>query len=109
MDPCSGSRTEVHPLLCPVHSPLVPAAWALALGDHPDRAFVRYLLRGMTEGFRIGFRHDAPLRSAPRNMMSALQHPEVVQAYLANECALSRMLGPFPPSVVTQLPPLHVS
>ena len=50
MDPCSGSRTEVHPLLCPVHSPLVPAAWALALGDHPDRAFVLYLLRGMTEG-----------------------------------------------------------
>ena len=62
MELCSSPKTGAHPLLSPVHTPLVPAAWAVALKDHPDRAFVRYLLRGMKEGFRISFRHTAPLR-----------------------------------------------
>ena len=26
--------------------------------DHPDRRFVEYLLRGMSQGFHIGFKHD---------------------------------------------------
>ena len=97
MDTCSGCRTGVHPRLSLGHAPLVPTAWALALGDDPDRVFMRYLLRGMTEGSRVGFHHDAQLRSAPRNMISTRQHLEVVQAYLANECTLSRRLGPSHP------------
>ena len=109
MDLCSGYRGGGHPLIDSVCTPLDPRAWAVALRDHPDRAFVRYLLRGMTEGFRTGFQRTAPLRSAPRNMLSAWQHPDVVQTYLANEGSLSRMLGPFPPSTVAQLPPLHIN
>ena len=106
MDLCSGYRGGGHPLIDSVCTPLDPRAWAVALRDHP---FVRYLLRGMTEGFRTGFQRTAPLRSAPRNMLSARQHPDVVQTYLANEGSLSRMLGPFPPSTVAQLPPLHIN
>ena len=78
MDLCSTPRTERHPLLSLVHSPLDPAAWASALRDHPDRAFVRYLLRGMSEGFRIGFHRTGPLRSAPWNMLSAPRHCAVL-------------------------------
>ena len=70
---------------------------------------MRYLIRGLTEGFRIGFGSTAPLHSAPRNMLSARQHPDVVRAYLTKECALGRILGPFPPALIPQLPPLQVN
>jgi hypothetical protein len=105
MELCRNPRQQVHSVLSPVHTPLDPAAWEAALGDHPDRAFVRFLLRGMTEGFR----HTTTLRSAPRNMLSALQHPEVVHAYLLKECALGRMLGPFPASTIAHIQPLHIN
>ena len=101
LDACRDTGLRAHPLLQAVHTPLVPSAWESALRNHPDRAFVRLLLRGLTQGFRIGCCPTAPLRSAPRNMLSALQHPEVVRTYLTKECALMRMLGPFPPATAT--------
>ena len=107
------SRQALYGHLLRLQDRSAPSAQHGALSSSPnfltDRGFVRYLLRGMTEGFLIGFRDDASLRSATRKMMSALQHPEVVQAYLTNECTLSCMLGPFLPSVVTQLPLLYVN
>ena len=109
LDLCGTSGSPGHPLLSLIRSPLLPGAWNAALRNHPDRAFVRYLIRGLTEGFRIGFSSTAPLHSAPRNMLSDRQHPEVVRAYLTNECALGRMLGPFPPALIPQLPPLQVN
>ena len=56
---------------------------------------MRFLIPGIREGFRIGCHRSIQLRSASRNMHSASEHPEVVQAYLEKECALGRMLGPF--------------
>lgn len=45
--------------------------------------FVAFLLRGMTQGFRIGFDRDAViLKAAKCNMRSTGEAPEVVQAYL---------------------------
>ena len=109
MEFCHVPRQQVQSVLSTVHTPLDPVTWEAALGDHPDRVFVRFLLRGMTEGFRIGFRHTTPLWSAPRNMLSALHHPEVVHAYLLKECALGRMLGPFPASTIAHIQPLHIN
>ena len=111
LDLCRPPPSPHHPLLGTVRTPLRAAAWASALAAHPDKAFVRYLLAGIMEGFRIGFRHPAPLRSAPRNMQSALDHPDVVQAYIAAECARGRMLGLFSPLAQAQvsLPPCHVN
>ena len=86
-----------------------PRAWQSALRAHPDRAYVQYLLTGIREGFRIGFTREAPLRSASRNIPSALEHPEVIQAYLDKERSLGRMLGPFAPSDVTEPAGLHVN
>ena len=91
------------------HTPLRHSAWAKALEAHPDRAYVRYILAGISEGFRIGFRRDMTLRSAPRNMFSALEHPDVVQAYLDIECARGHMLGPFSPADRPSLPPCQVN
>ena len=86
-----------------------PKEWEVALRTHPDRAFVRLLLPGITEGFRIGFSYPAPLCSAGTNMHSAMEHPEVIQTYLEGECAKGRMLGPFSRAEAQSLPPLHVN
>lgn len=67
-----------------------------ALKTHPDRAFARYIVNGLTEGFRIGFRRGSPLISARANMPSANAHPQVVTNYLQDELAKGRMLGPLP-------------
>ena len=111
LDLCRPPPSPHHPLLGMVRTLLRASAWASALAAHPDKAFVRYLLAGIMEGFRIGFRRPVPLRSAQRNMQSALDHPDVVQAYIAAECARGRMLGPFSPSAQVQvsLPPCHVN
>lgn len=92
-----------------VCSPLNGRAWGDALRLHPDRAFVRFLLKGFKEGFRIGFHRPAPLQSASRNMGSALQHPDVVQRYLDKECSMNRMLGPYSQDEVRGLPRLHIN
>ena len=109
LDLCRPSRPRVHPLHHPVCSPLDGGAWAEALRSHPDKAFVCFLLRGFKEGFRIGFHRPAPLQSASRNMLSALQHPEVVREYLEKECSMNRMLGPYSRSEVKDMPPLHIN
>ena len=39
-----------------IRTPLQVHEWERSLRVHPDREFCQFLLRGMTEGFRIGFR-----------------------------------------------------
>ena len=90
-----------------MHTPLKAATWSQVLVAHPDKAFARYLLAGITEGFRIGFRYGSPLTSSSANMASAIQHPEVFEEYLSKELSLGRMLGPFPSSM--NLPYLQVN
>ncbi len=74
---------------------------------HPDQAYARYIHNGFRHGFRVGFQHGSPLRSASRNMPSADQHPESVNEYIHRELSKGRMLGPFSDSM--QLPPLHIN
>ena len=100
-------RPEVQRELASVHMPLKAATWSQVLVAHPEKAFARYLLAGITEGFRIGFRYGSPLTSSSANMASAIQHPEVFEEYLSKELSLSRMLGPFPSSM--NLPYLQVA
>ena len=90
-------------------TPLDPTAWEIALHDHPDRAYVRFLLTGIKEGFRIGFNQSAPLQSATANMPSALEHPQVVRKYLKEELGRGRLLGPFGAEELRSLPPLHIN
>ena len=75
----TGHNSEV---LSKVSTPLNMEAWAKALATHPDQAFARYICEGLKSGFRIGFRHGSPLKSAATNMPSAQHHPEVVQSYM---------------------------
>ena len=78
-----------------VQTPLQVERWERALRYHPDRWFADYLIRGMREGFRIGFNRQAcELKSVRRNMRSAEEFPEVVDAYLATETKAGRIIGP---------------
>ena len=92
-----------------VVSPLQPEAWEIALQPHPDKAFSCLLTEGLREGFRIGFDRRILLKPALQNMQSAHDHPEVIDAYLAKECSLGRMLGPFKTEDLTALPEYQIN
>jgi len=77
------------------------------LADHPNKPLVNFFISGMQEGFRIGFTScSTNIKSAKRNLQCAVEHPEVVESYLADEVALGRVSGPFPYSSV---PYAHIS
>lgn len=90
-----------------VSTPLNPDVWAIALSSHPDRAFARYIDKGLRTGFRICFRYNSPLRSASTNMRSAHTHPDIVAEYLQKEISRGRLLGPF--QSTDMLPQLQIN
>ena len=112
--PSTGSPSSSVPVtsfspLVPVHlvSPLQFSHFQAELCDHPDQTAAAYVLTGLREGFHIGFETSSvTLRSASSNMLSALVHPSVIDAYLETEVSHGRVAGPFtfPP-----YPNLHVS
>jgi len=59
------------PHLSAISTPLKVQEWSSLLSNHPDQQFVAYLVKGMSEGFHIGFDHSRELRSAKKNMKSA--------------------------------------
>ena len=88
---CSGAP----PQLLPVITPLQWMTWAKVLESHPDRDFSAYIVEGLRDGFRLGFNYAShTCTSAKRNMLSALQHPEVIDEYLKEETRLGRVIGP---------------
>ena len=91
-----------------IHSPLTDKLheWNVLLQPHPDRELCNFILNGLEKGFRIGFNHSHRRRSSSHNLLSCLEHPDVVQEYIDKECARGRVLGPFPRS---SMPHLHVS
>ena len=92
-------------MLSPLHEKA--SVWFQCLVNHPDVAFAAYITLGITNGFRIGHsKVVTQLRTNPRNLMSALVHPEVVQDYLDRECKAGRLVGPFKQ---TDLPMIHCS
>ena len=70
-------------------TPLQVEVWEAGLAAHPDRQFAEYILRGLRQGFRIGFDRAKTLVSATSNM--AIPHEDVVQNYLEREVSLGRM------------------
>ena len=54
----SPSSQEIPPLLAGVSSPLRTAEWASGLAPHPNKEFSSYVLKGIREGFKIGFKYQ---------------------------------------------------
>ncbi len=84
------------PELRTVSTQLKVDAWEILLSDYPDKAYVHYIIRGLRDGFRIGFQWDSRLTSAVCNMHSTRLRPAAISGYIADELSKGRMLGPFP-------------
>ena len=90
---------EVPQLLQAVNTPLRIAEWQKALPTYPDQEFREYLLKGNTQGFRIGFQHQSKsCSSATSNKQSALDNPHVVDEYLSKEVDLGWVVRPLEPA-----------
>ena len=62
------------------------------LQNHPDKQYVNYILTGIKHGFRLGFNYSASkLIDSNSNLLSAVEHPGVINDYLANELENHRM------------------
>ena len=68
-----------------------------------------YLINGFCFGFPIPFHGPSSLTAAP-NLLSAEQHPDVVDRYLAKEVLAQRVAGPFsyPPLPNFRVSPIGV-
>ena len=65
--------------------------WEEQLGSHPDQAFANFVLGGIKEGFRIGFKKRVELRGATGNLPSASAHKQVVREYLERKLEAGRV------------------
>ena len=89
-----------------ITSPLIVQNWSNLLATHPDQSLVNFFLAGISQGFCIGYHNpQSSLKSAKRNLVCALQHPEVVDHYLEEELALKRVTGPF---LKVLVPEIHI-
>ena len=87
-----------------ISTPLNSVAWQVMLQDHPNRDLVSFFMLGIMQGFRIGFnRPYHTLRSARKNLGSAIEHPKVVEEYLAAEISQNRVAGPFTRSSIADV------
>ena len=90
----------VPPQVQVIATPLRIESWRAELRQHPDQEFAQFLVRGLERGFRIGFRYvSCRCRSVQRNMLSATQHPEPIEAYLSKEVSAGRIVGPLPSGI----------
>lgn len=75
-----------------IRTPLQAEAWQRMLAEHPDRELVEWMVRGIQQGFRVGFQQDpGVLKHTRQNLSSVRQHPEVVQEYLDKEQKMGRV------------------
>ncbi len=74
-------------------TPLVATKWASLLAGHPDRTMVEVIIRGIQQGFRIGYKRGVnPLKSSKCNHASASDKPNIVSKYIEEELEKGRLL-----------------
>ena len=67
--------------------------WSAAMTVHPDRVLAETIVRGVAEGFRIGYdRRRVRLEEQGKNMQSAEVQEEIVEAYIQAELSEDRAL-----------------
>ena len=72
-------------------STLRTTEWKSQLTTFPDPCFYHFILRGLSNGFRIGFDSSQACQPAKQNMRLAYEHPDVVKKYLEREVLFQRM------------------
>ena len=84
-----GKSSRLPDFMCEIVTSMTVTKWHSMLATYPDKTFVNFLLRGIKNGFRIGFAcNSVHLKGQYQNLLSAMDHPEVIQTYLDNEMAL---------------------
>ena len=69
--------------------------WGGCLSCHLDRVFANLIVRGLEEGYHIGFDYSSRgCRSAKRNMRSAKEFPGPITRYLRTERQMRRVVDP---------------
>lgn len=97
---CNPSPPPLPASLCSINTPLFIPAWDWCLASHPDSNFSKYILSGLTSGFRIGFAYgDHHCSRASSNHPSASEHPTVISESLSKEVAKGRLIGPLDPAM----------
>ena len=87
--------------LLTISTPLVLSRWCELLQHHPDTAFSSFILEGIKDGFRIGFKYNGhSLKPRSRNLLSAVEHQSVVDSYIEKELLLERMVYITDPSTL---------
>ena len=90
-----------------VTTPLQPHNWFELLITFPNQYLKEFFMNGLLHGFKIGFKNPLfQLRSSKKNLLGALQHPQVVDDYLQAEIAEHRVIGPFQ---MEDIPAAHIS
>ena len=98
----SPSTIHVPPQARLITTPLSSSAWEYLLAEHPHQELVRFFISGISNGFRIGFKHtNSVLKQARKNMESANAHKDVVSIYLQEELTKGRVAGPFAHSLIS--------
>ena len=103
----SPGSVKVPPEATAVTTPLQPKEWQRLLREHPDNLLTNYFITDLSNGFRVDFCNPpSKLRSAHKNLLGALQHPQVVDDYLKVEITERRVVGPFRKA---DIPDAHIS
>ena len=98
-----GSEGEIIKL---PSTPVNVSRLSAALGGHPNRCFVSYLIDGLVHEFLAGL-CDMPVESYEcHNLQTAITEPAVVDSLLEKEVAKGFMIGPF---VASPFSPYRVS
>ena len=106
LDGAPTSHHRVDQCISAVSTPLKLPAWRQKLAKHPDREYATYILNGIDRGFRIGADDARMFTPAKQNMLSARQHPEVIQEYITKQVELGNILGPF---AIETAPKVHIN
>lgn len=82
-------------ILPPVYvvTPIHVNQFALELENHPRQPQLSFILEGLSTEFWVGYNYLRNLKSASRNKPFAYAHPDIVDAYLANEVSLGTVVG----------------
>ena len=67
-------------------TPINTNFWLVELVGLPDQEFAQIILRGLMYGFCIGFQQESiTLKSARSNLISSMEHPEVIDEYIKSK------------------------
>ena len=92
-----------HPRELPrAHTPLRSSTFEQELRNHPNKAWISWLLSGID--YVVSTEYNGPRFShTARNLASALKHPDIIDAELSKELVAGSILGPFSERLLTNL------